>query len=141
MPASAALSPPRQSGAECADAGTHTRPGATTSDGPGRSSDSRRRGDSDPVPLDIREDAKARPGDRLNGLDNRAAELLGLLQCGGDVFDAHEEEHLVVFALTGTDRGVRRTFHAGVDERISRVRAFGRNRPAKQLAEETPGRV
>jgi hypothetical protein len=49
--------------------------------------------------LRVREDAEGDSRDALDGLDDPAAQPLGLLERGLDVVDADEEEHLIGIAL------------------------------------------
>jgi hypothetical protein len=91
--------------------------------------------------LSVGEHAEARTGNLLGGLDDGAAELLSPLQSRGYVLDGDEKEHLILGALPRADRRIGRAFGSGVDERVARESALGRDLPAEQLAEEASRRV
>ena len=90
---------------------------------------------SDLVALCVGEYPKGRPRHLLDRLNDRSTQFLGLLQCGGNVFYSDKEQHLVVGALTGTDREMGSALGACVDEgetgKAPSEATFQPNRPAK----------
>jgi ureidoglycolate hydrolase len=73
----------------------------------------------DLVALGVGEDPEAGPGHLLDRLGDGPAQVLGFLQGGGDVFDAHEEQDFVLAALARADGDVGRTFDPSVDEGVT----------------------
>jgi hypothetical protein len=93
-------------------------------------------GDADPVSLRVGEDTEAGAGDVLGGLNNGAAKLFSLGECGVDILDADEEEHFVLGALARADRNIGAAFGSCVDERVTRERTLGGDLPAEQVSKE-----
>ena len=90
------------------------------------------------MPLRIREQPEARPGNALSGEDDPTAELLRLREGCCDIVDVHEERDMPGPALGATDPARDGALHPRHDKLVARPGCL-RERPVEQLAVEVAG--